>query len=57
VALEEAQSLADRSLRRRIDRGRAVGVMVGLSAGDDAVMKTFGSSGTRPALGPEALAG
>jgi hypothetical protein len=46
VALEEAERLADRSLRGWIDGGRAVAVMVGLSAGDDVLMKAFGSSGT-----------
>lgn len=32
-----------------------MGVMVGLSAGDDVVMKAFGSSGTGRALGPDTV--
>jgi CubicO group peptidase (beta-lactamase class C family) len=55
VALAEAERLADRSLRGWIERGRAVGVMVGLSAGEDVVMKAFGSSGTERLLGPDTI--
>jgi hypothetical protein len=55
VTLEGAERLADVALRRWIDRGRAVGVVVGLCRGDEVALKAFGSSGTERPLGPDAV--
>lgn len=55
VGLAEAQEAADRSIPRWIERGRAVGMVLGLSRGDEISVKTYGSSGTDRPLGPDTI--
>jgi serine-type D-Ala-D-Ala carboxypeptidase/endopeptidase len=55
VGLAEAQEAADRSIPRWIERGRAVGLVLGLSRGDEISVKTYGSSGTDRPLGADTI--
>jgi serine-type D-Ala-D-Ala carboxypeptidase/endopeptidase len=55
VGLAEAREAADRSIPRWIERGRAVGMVLGLSRGDEISIKTYGSSGADRPLGPDTI--
>jgi serine-type D-Ala-D-Ala carboxypeptidase/endopeptidase len=55
MAVEEAAALADRALRPWVERGRAVGIIVALSRGDDARVKAIGTSGTERPLDADTI--
>lgn len=55
MGIPEARHAADNSISRWIRRGDAVGVVMGLCQGRETAFKSFGSSGTDRALGPDSL--